>query len=187
MRTLMKSLSLTTALMFAGASQAGHDNGVEYDYAEVLSVDPIVEQYSEPVDRQVCRQEPVETYEPRYAYQERRHRDPTGATVLGAIIGGALGNTVGRGDGRRAATIAGAVIGGAIGHDNARGGRYVETGGRYRTEYQQRCHVETDYRQDDRVIGYDVTYRYNGRVYQTQTDHHPGDRIQVEVQVSPVL
>ncbi len=40
-----------------------------------------------------------------------------GGALLGAIVGGALGNTVGRGDGRRAATIGGAVIGGAIGNE----------------------------------------------------------------------
>lgn len=39
-----------------------------------------------------------------------------GGAVLGAIIGGALGNQVGKGDGRKAATVAGAVIGGAIGN-----------------------------------------------------------------------
>jgi uncharacterized protein YcfJ len=92
---------------------------------------------------------------------------------------------VGRGDGRRAATIAGAVIGGAIGHDSAQRGRYVESGGRYRTRYESRCHVETDWSEDERVVGYDVAYQYNGRVYRTQTDHHPGERIRVEVQVSP--
>lgn len=187
MRTLIKMLSLSAALTFAQAGFAYQDSSVEYDYADVLSVDPIVETVSEPVERQVCRREPVQTYEPRYAYQDRRHRDPTGATVLGAIIGGALGNTVGRGDGRRAATIAGAVMGGAIGHDNARRGRYVETGGSYRTHYEDVCSIETDYQQDERVVGYDVTYRYNGRVYHTQTDHHPGDRIRVEVAVSPAF
>ena len=36
--------------------------------------------------------------------------------------------------------------------------------------------------QDD-VIGYDVTYRYGGREYTTRTDHHPGDRIRVRVDV----
>jgi outer membrane lipoprotein SlyB len=36
--------------------------------------------------------------------------------VLGAIIGGALGNQVGKGDGRKAATVAGAVAGGVIGN-----------------------------------------------------------------------
>ncbi|MCP5475211.1 MAG: glycine zipper 2TM domain-containing protein [Lysobacterales bacterium] len=39
-----------------------------------------------------------------------------GGAVLGAIIGGALGNQVGKGDGRKAATIAGAVAGGVIGN-----------------------------------------------------------------------
>lgn len=45
-------------------------------------------------------------------------RNNTGATLLGAIIGGALGNQVGKGDGRRAATVAGAVAGGVVGHNS---------------------------------------------------------------------
>lgn len=184
MRNTMTTLALATTLLFAGPAMSW-DDGVEYDWARVVSVDPIIETVREPVERQVCRDEPVEVYEPRYVYRDGRHRDPTGATVLGAIIGGALGNTVGRGDGRRAATIAGAVIGGAIGHDSAHRGRYVESGGRYRTRHESRCQVETDWTEDERVVGYDVAYRYNGRVYHTQTDHHPGERIRVEVQVSP--
>ncbi len=40
-----------------------------------------------------------------------------GGTVLGAIVGGALGNQVGKGDGRKAATIVGALAGGVVGHD----------------------------------------------------------------------
>ena len=40
-----------------------------------------------------------------------------GGTVLGAIVGGALGNQVGSGDGRKAATVAGALAGGAVGHN----------------------------------------------------------------------
>lgn len=47
----------------------------------------------------------------------QRDRHIGGGTVLGAIVGGALGNQVGKGDGRKAATIAGAVAGGAIGHN----------------------------------------------------------------------
>ena len=49
---------------------------------------------------------------------------------------------------------------------------------------QQRCETRTEYRQNDRVLGYNVSYEYNGRVYRTQTDHHPGDRIRVAVQVA---
>lgn len=47
-------------------------------------------------------------------------------TIVGAVAGGLLGNTVGKGDGRKAATVAGAVAGGAVGHGvagrNASGG-----------------------------------------------------------------
>jgi len=31
-----------------------------------------------------------------------------------------------------------------------------------------------------------VAYRYNGRTYWTRTDYHPGDRIEVQVDVNPV-
>ena len=43
-------------------------------------------------------------------------RGNTGAIVVGALIGGALGNQVGKGDGRKAATVAGAVAGGVVGN-----------------------------------------------------------------------
>lgn len=109
-----------------------------------------------------------------------------GGAVLGAIIGGALGNQVGKGDGRKAATIAGAVIGGAIAHDESHRGRYRDVGGRYVQDQEQRCDTRTEYRQQERVVGYDVAYDYNGRVYRTRTDHHPGDTIRVAVQVSAV-
>ena len=42
-------------------------------------------------------------------------------TIIGAVAGGLLGNTVGKGDGRKAATVAGAVAGGAVGHHVAKG------------------------------------------------------------------
>ena len=61
--------------------------------------------------------------------EQVRHKDKhLGAgTAIGAIAGGVLGSTVGKGDGRTAATVGGAVAGGAIGHqvekNNRDGGR----------------------------------------------------------------
>ena len=52
-----------------------------------------------------------------------RNSRKTGATVLGAIIGGAIGNQVGGGSGRKAATVAGAVAGGVIANKNTRDDR----------------------------------------------------------------
>ena len=50
--------------------------------------------------------------------QQIGHKDThLGAgTAIGAVAGGVLGSTIGKGSGRTAATVGGAVAGGAIGH-----------------------------------------------------------------------
>ena len=186
MRAVLKSVSLLTFALVSTGAHAWNDNAPEYDMARVVSVDPIIEYVDEPVSQNVCWTEPVERYEPNYRYERRSRDDRTGATVLGALIGGALGHQVGKGDGRKAATIAGAVIGGAIAHDASHRGRYRDAGGRYVRDVEERCETRTDYRQQERVVGYDVAYDYHGRVYRTRTDHHPGDTIRVAVQVSAI-
>ena len=72
-------------------------------------------------EREECWNEQTNVYDNGY-YRDRDgrlyrgdSRNNTGGILLGALIGGALGHTVGKGDGRTAATIGGAVIGGAIG------------------------------------------------------------------------
>jgi len=76
--------------------------------------------------------------------------------------------------------------------DDGDGPESVTVQGQYRTVSgpEQRCRTETDWRSTDRVLGYDVTYRYGGREYTTQMDHDPGDRMRVRVNydysISPV-
>lgn len=184
MKRWSRVLAVGLGLAVAGSAAAYHDDA-EYDLARVVSVDPIIEYVEEPVARDVCWNERVDHYEPRYV-RGGGYRDPSAGTLLGAIIGGALGNQVGSGDGRRAATIAGALIGGSIGHREASRPRYYDAGGRYHTGYERRCDVRTEYRREERVVGYDVSYEYNGRVYRTRTDYHPGDTIRVAVRVDAV-
>ncbi len=148
---------------------------ISYGYADVLRVDPIFETVVVNEPREEC-------YEREGQYRERSGGDPSGGTVLGAIIGGALGNQVGKGDGRRAATVAGAVIGGAIGHDvdknnGSAGGRY-ERGG-------TTCRTVSTRREDRRVVGYDVEYRYRGEVFMSRLDYDPGERMRVRVAIAP--
>jgi outer membrane lipoprotein SlyB len=88
----------------------------------------------------------------------RRDNRVGGGTVLGAIVGGALGNQVGKGDGRKAATIAGAVAGGAIGHnvekDRRRSNHYVRISVRMDRDGRTRSYEQSnDYglRRGDRV------------------------------------
>lgn len=168
-RTLM-TLALATGLATAGAASAQRYYAPDYDYARVVDVDPIVERERRPVSREVCYEQPV-----RY---RSGYRSSAGPTIAGAVIGGVLGNQIGSGSGRDAATVAGALIGGSIGHNRSRYDRYPAT---YRG-VETRCRVETAYTgRRDRIVGYDVTYRYNGRLYHTQTRTHPGSRIRVAV------
>jgi uncharacterized protein YcfJ len=172
------ALIAIAALASAGVATARHRGGYgpEYDYARVIRVDPILDVVEHPVTRDECFEERVTYREPpRY-----RDRDRAPA-VLGGIIGGVLGNQVGSGHGRDAATVAGAALGYSLARDSQRrnGGYYSP--GREVTRYEPRCTTRTEYRRDEQVTGYDVTYRYNGRTYHTVTDYHPGDRIRVEV------
>ena len=56
--------------------------------------------------------------------------------------------------------------------------------GRY-SYYEPYCETRTEYRMVERVVAYDVTYRYRGRYFTTRTDHPPGKRIRVRVDLEP--
>jgi hypothetical protein len=115
---------------------------------------------------------------------ERSHGTQTGrnvATVLGGIVGAALGSKVGGGSARYATAAVGSMVGGMAGRE------IYESTQRPRQEASVTVCDPVDhdaYRTvEDNVAGYDVTYRYGGREYTTRTDHHPGDRIRVRVDV----
>jgi len=76
------------------------------------------------------------------------------------------------------------VVGAQVGQNMARRDGY--NGGYERTTYEQRCRTVDDVRYDERVEGYDVTYRYNGRTYTTRMPYDPGNRLPVRVDVEPV-
>ena len=162
MRTLARFLPLLILASAPAFAQSGYrgpyQENLSYGYAQVLRVQPAYESYSS-------------SSEPRCI--ERRHSNTSGGTVLGAIVGGALGNQVGKGDGRKAATIAGAVAGGAIGHQVAeRNGSTYECPDGYVQE-------------ERRVVGYDVEYTYKGENYMSRLPYDPGNRLRVRVSVTP--
>jgi uncharacterized protein YcfJ len=140
------------------------------DYGRVIEARPIYQQVAIEVPRENCRTE-------TFAQTERRSDDDSFAgTVIGGLVGAAIGHELGHG--RGAATAAGGLIGATIGHD-ASGKRVVS----YRDREVCRTHYRTEY--ENRIVGYDVSYSYQGRIYQTQTNNHPGDRIDVTVDVQP--
>lgn len=147
---------------------------VSFAYADVLSANPIYEDYEirEPVER--CRPVSVTRGSDRY-------EGTTPGTVVGAVIGGALGNQVGKGSGRDAATIAGAVIGGAIGREVAANGRSGATV----TSTEEQCEIFERVRVEQRVSAWDVSYRYRGDVYLSRLSYEPGPKLKIRVSVAP--
>ncbi len=113
----------------------------------------------------------------------------TVATVLGGIVGAAIGSQIGGGSARYATAAVGSMVGGIAGQ------KVYESSVRSRTPRSGMVTV-CDPVPDDRAYGgdgtggsgvnaYDVTYEYAGREYTTRTDYHPGDRIRVRVDVRP--
>ena len=169
-----------STLAFADHTNSGRSNiGAKYDYAQVISAEPVIRHVTVTTPVRECWQE-TEHYTVR-----PRHVGGGGSTLVGAIIGGVVGHQFGSGHGNDAATLAGSLIGAAIGGDAARR-RYGDPGGPVEhSRPVQRC--ETQYRehQEERIDGYRVVYRYNGQKYATQMPQDPGSRIRVRVDVRP--
>ena len=148
-----------------------------FDYAKVVNVEPVTQLVKVETPRRECWTENVV------------HRAPGRGTtytpeIFGAILGAAVGRQFGNGRGQDAATVAGAVLGGSIGRDVKH--RRPRHGHHYRTQ-EERCHTVNDVHTEERVVGYQVTYRYRGNTFETRMDHDPGQRIRVKVHVKPVL
>ncbi len=149
---------------YSGYSYGEADN-VSYAQAQVVRVEPVYETIRTRVPEERCGE------------QEQQVQDSNAnGTILGAVVGGALGNQVGKGDGRRAATIAGAVIGGVVGRNVD---QRTQSGG------YARCQMVEVEREERRIAGYDVEYTYQGKTYMSRIPYDPGDRLRVRVSVTP--
>lgn len=92
--------------------------------------------------------------------------------IVGAIVGAVVGNEI-HGDGA-IGEVAGAALGASVARDiknsNRRGGG---------------CRMEREV--EERLVGYDVRYEYDGVSYVTRMRNRPiGNRLQVEVRAVPV-
>ena len=190
------ALVAQAALADPGRSRAWErDHGGRYsdtDYARVVDVEPITRRIRVTEPRRECYEE-TRYDEPRYQdVRSRGHQPAAGSMILGGILGAAVGNQIGSGDGRRAATVAGALIGSALGHDAAarrgeRDGRYYDARdyGPPRAYTVERCDVRYRESWEERIEGYRVAYEYHGRRYETRMPYDPGERVRVRVDVFP--
>ena len=133
-------------------------------FGTVLSSTPVIT--SVPVTQQQCFNEPV-------VYPQR-----SGAgALIGAVTGAAIGSNLGGGTGRAVGAGIGMVAGAAIG-DQIEAGAYPPV-----TTTSTRCRDVTHY--ENRTVGYNVVYDYQGVRRSVRLPQDPGDRIALEVNVAP--
>ena len=173
MKARILNTTLIAALLAAsGAAQAGRGHGDGFTTrAKVLASTPVYETINEP--RRECWTETV-----GYETQGYRESNNTGGAIIGAIAGGLVGSTVGKGNGKVAAAAVGAATGAVVGDRwNDRGDSHA-----YEERPVERCRVTDNYRQE--IVGYDVTYRYNGRNFSTRLPYDPGEWLSLNVSFS---
>jgi len=150
-----------------------------YEYAQVLESRPIYQVVEVSTPQEQCWEEEIAV--------DRRHRNHDSSTpvIVSTILGGAIGNAVGHNkSNKRVGTVLGAVLGHSIGRDIVRGSNQSS----YRQyEVVERCETVYEQHEEERLMGYQVTYLYNGEERSIRTQSDPGDQIRLRVDVQPVL
>lgn len=163
---------LAPAMLVAGVAAAqgaayvdvpvqGREN-VSYAYADVLRANPTYET-TQVIDlREECREEPL----------VRRTRDEVRLT--GSIAGGlsAMARRA-RLQEREAAREAAEAAGEADAAETDAG------------QSGPRCQMVEVPREERRISGYDVEYRYKGELYMSHMEYDPGNKLRVRVTVAP--
>jgi outer membrane lipoprotein SlyB len=98
--------------------------------------------------------------------QQVSHKDNhLGAgTAIGAVAGGVLGSTIGKGNGRTAATVGGAVAGGAIGHQVEKKNRDRDYAWRFVVDLDSGRRVTVVQRDNPDLRDGDRVRVHNGRI-----------------------
>ena len=149
-----------------------------YESVAVISAQPVYQLTRIETPQERCVEERVVI--------ERRIQQASGTPIIvSTIIGGALGNAVGNNkSSRRVGAVLGAVLGNSVGRDIARQSQSSDT-----REYQtvERCETVFVSHEEERLLGYDVIYQFNGQQYSVRTEQDPGSQMKVRVEVQPVF
>lgn len=168
----MKALALITSGLFVISSLPSQaEDNFHYDYATVMQTKPVYRLVEVTSEERKCRQEEVSYQQPI--------RNSGNNSLIGGILGAAVGHAIGhRSKHRAGATVAGALVGASLTSDN---GRTVK-----RTKLENHCKMVPTSWEEERIIGYNVVYRYNDRTFETRLSFEPGDSLKIRVVLSPM-
>jgi uncharacterized protein YcfJ len=165
---MLKGMALGgVAMVVIGAGAVtGYRTLAKPTVADVVAVKDVTETVVTPrehcEDVQVQHQAPVKD----------EHR--IAGTAIGAVAGGLLGSTVGGGKGKTVATVAGAAAGGYAGNRVQKNMQQKDMV----TTTERRCKTVQD--KSQKLVGYDVTYRLDGRDGTVRTSFKPGATLPVK-------
>lgn len=152
-------------VVLAAGGVTGYKSLTKPEQAEVLAVKEAKQNVSTPQEK--CEQVVVQRQAP--VQDEKR----IAGTVLGGVAGGLLGNQIGGGSGKKVATVAGAAAGAYAGNQVQKNMQQ----GDVTSATETRC--KTVNVRSEKLVGYDVTYRYEGKQNTVRMSHDPGKQIPV--------
>ncbi len=134
--------------------------------AEVVAVKEVMETVVTPRERcediQVQHQAPV------------KDDNRIVGTVVGGVAGGLIGSAFGGGKGKTLATVAGAAAGGFAGNQVQEGMQQRDVS----TSSEHRCRTVNE--RSHKSVGYNVTYRFDGKQGVVRTSFKPGPTLPVK-------
>ena len=166
MKLFMKSLIVLPFLFISQFTLAGSF----VDYATVTSVNKIYKQYRVEKPVQEC-----------YIKETLQNPGDGSATneIVGAILGGAIGNKLGEGDGKEVMTLAGIILGASLAHDE----EVANSSGTQVVVSQEVCETKVKTSFEQRLNHYLVHIVYEGRELSYTTKKRPFEDI-VKVRVT---
>lgn len=155
------------AMVMLGAGAVGGYNVMsEPDYADVVAVKDVFETVVTPRER--C--ENVQVQQRAAVKDENR----VAGSVVGGLAGGLLGSQVGGGQGKTLATVVGVAAGGYAGNQVQKNMQQKDVV----TKTVHRCKTVSE--KSQKLVGYKVTYRLDGKNGVVQTSFKPGPRLPVK-------
>lgn len=167
-KSMLKGIAVGgVAMVVLGAGAVTGFNAMNKPkFAEVVGVTEAFETVTTPRER--CENVVVRTKAP--VKDENR----IAGSVVGGVAGGLLGSTIGGGNGKTLATVAGAAAGGYAGNRVQKNMQEKDVV----TTTEQRCKTVNE--KSQKLVGYNVAYRLDGKDGNVRTSFKPGAQLPVK-------
>jgi uncharacterized protein YcfJ len=153
-------------VVLAAGGVTGYKALTKPKFADVVAVKEVTQTVVTP--REECQDVQVQHQAP----VQDEHR--VAGTAIGAVAGGLLGSTIGGGKGKTLATVAGAAAGGYAGNQVQKNMQQKDVV----TSTERRCKTVQD--KSQKLLGYDVTYRLDGKESVVRMTSKPGATLPVK-------